>query len=311
MIFMSLNPAASLSTNSISPSSHHILLPGRRKVVTFLLYALWIGIGSLPLLEGLAYYMAPYTERPYIELHELYKPSGTIGQGLGILGTLMMVVGVFSYMLRKRWKVLHRFGKLRDWLTFHIFLCTLGPFLVLLHTTFKFGNIASVSFWSMAIVVGSGIFGRYVYIRIPKTVNGQFLSPQVLKQAQISLIQRISKRTQLPVEYIESLTEDTRPSGSILRSVVRSIGFELRKRSLKQRFDDALQHRGVGVEARQWALPLLVDNAHLQIRAQVMQPFIRAFGYWHVLHIPLALVMLVALLIHIGVAIAFGYTWIF
>ena len=308
---MSLNPSASLSSNAISPDARHILLPGRKKIYTFVLYGLWIGIGSLPLIEGLAYYMAPYTERPYLNLHELYKPSGFIGQGLGILGTLLMIVGVVSYMLRKRWSVLHRFGKLRDWLTFHIFLCTLGPFLVLLHTTFKFGNIASVSFWSMAIVVGSGIFGRYVYIRIPKTVNGQFLSPQVIKRAQDSLIQRIAGKTQLPAAYIRAITEETKPSGGIIPSVFQSLRFELRKGRQKKQFDEALTNQAVKPELRQWAIPLLMDNAHLQIRAQVMQPFIRAFGYWHVLHIPLALVMLIALIIHIAVAIAFGYTWIF
>ena len=80
---------------------------------------------------------------------------------------------------------------------------------------------------------------------------------------------------------------------------------------MKQHFNEEMQKKGVSLELRQWAIPLLVDNAHLQVRAQVMQPFIRAFGYWHVLHIPLALVMLIALIIHIAVAIAFGYTWIF
>ena len=276
-----------------------------------MLYALWLGIGVLPLLEGLSYYLAPFTERPYMELHEWYKPSGLIGQGLGILGTLMMVVGVVSYMLRKRWTFLHRFGKLSSWLTFHIFLCTLGPFLVLLHTTFKFGNIASISFWSMAIVVASGIFGRYVYIRIPKTVNGQFLSPQVINQAYVSLIQRIASKTQLPVAYLEKLTKLSRPSGRIIPAIYQSIGFELRTRKLKQYFNTEMKKQGVTEELRQWAIPQLIDNAHLQVRAHVMQPFIRAFGYWHVLHIPLALVMLIALVIHVAVAIAFGYTWVF
>ena len=308
---MSPNPSASIPSQSLSPSTHSILMSGQKRIYTILLYGLWIGIGSLPLLEGIAYYMAPFTERPYLDLHEHYKPSGLIGQGLGIAGTLMMIIGVVSYMVRKRWTFLHRFGKLRDWLTFHIFLCTLGPFLVLLHTTFKFGNIASVSFWSMAIVVGSGIFGRYVYIRIPKTVNGQFLSRQVIKQAQANLIQRISNKTQLPKTYIVTLTELTRPSNRIVMSVFRSIGFEMRKSKLKLRFKEAMKEQGVSPELRDWAVPLLMDNAQLQLRAQVMQPFVRAFGYWHVLHIPLALVMLVALIIHIAVAIAFGYTWIF
>lgn len=292
-------------------SSHQSLIPGRRKINGVLLLILWIAIGIYPLVEGFAYYFGPYTERPYSPLHDTYKPSGFIGQGLGILGTLMMLVGVVSYMVRKRWTFLHRFGKLRSWLTFHIFLCTLGPFLVLLHTTFKFGNIASISFWSMAVVVASGVFGRYVYVRIPKTINGQFLSRQVIQQAQTNLVKRLVGMTGLDAGYITSLAQPMKPAGRILPAVWQSLLFELRKPAIRRKIHISLQERGVALAVQQQAVPLLMDNAHLQLRAQVMQPFVRAFGYWHVFHIPLALVMLIALLVHVGVAIAFGYTWVF
>ncbi|MFK7845325.1 MAG: hypothetical protein AB8G77_08495 [Rhodothermales bacterium] len=307
---MSIHTSAPFSGGFAGSSAQQSLLPEKKKVRGLLLFTLWVAIGAYPVVEGLSYYTTPLIERPYSELHEQYKPSGFLGQGLGILGTLMMLVGVVSYMVRKRWAFLQRFGKLRNWLTFHIFLCTLGPFLVLLHTTFKFGNIASISFWSMAVVVGSGVFGRYVYVRIPKTVNGQFLSPQVIRQAQSNLVQRLSGLTKLPVAFIESLTASTKPSSSIFRAVLQSMTFEFRKRSMKRTFESSLAQNGVDPEGLKVAVPLLMNNAQLQIRAQVMQPFIRAFGYWHVLHIPLALVMLVALIIHIGVALAFGYTWV-
>jgi hypothetical protein len=35
------------------------------------------------------------------------------------------------------------------------------------------------------------------------------------------------------------------------------------------------------------------------------------FGYWHVAHLPFALVMLIIMVIHIGVTLLFGYRWIF
>lgn len=302
---------ASLTTGLVQESSHQSLMPGRRKINGFLLLILWIAIGAYPLVEGFSYYFGPFTERPYAPLHDAYKPSGFVGQGLGILGTLMMLVGVVSYMVRKRWTFLHRFGKLRSWLTFHIFLCTLGPFLVLLHTTFKFGNIASISFWSMAVVVASGVFGRYVYVRIPKTINGQFLSKQVIQQAQTNLVKRLVGMTALDTNYITSLAQPMKPTGRILPAVWRSLHFELRKPAIRRKIQGSLQDRGVSRAVLQQAVPLLMDNAHLQLRAQVMQPFVRAFGYWHVFHIPLALVMLIALLVHVGVAIAFGYTWVF
>jgi hypothetical protein len=35
------------------------------------------------------------------------------------------------------------------------------------------------------------------------------------------------------------------------------------------------------------------------------------FKYWHVAHLPFALVMLVIMIIHVVVALTFGYKWIF
>ena len=308
---MSLTSSAQLSSNPSIPQVQQSLFPTRRRLRGMLLFGIWIAIGAMPLIDGLEYYLAVHTERPYSELHETYKPSGLIGQGLGIAGTLMMLVGVVSYMIRKRWSFLERFGKLRSWLTFHIFLCTLGPFLVLLHTTFKFGNIASISFWSMAVVVGSGVFGRYVYVRIPKTVNGQFLTPQVIQLAHTNLVKKLSGITKLPQESVASLANVAKPSNRIVKAVFQSIGFEMKKRKLRGYFERRLREMGIDDAVRKTAVPLLMDNAQLQMRAKLMQPFVRAFGYWHVLHIPLALVMLVALIIHIAVAIAFGYTWVF
>ncbi len=86
--------------------------------------------------------------------------------------------------------------------------------------------------------------------------------------------------------------------------------FEVRKPAIRRKIKEALQSQGITGDTLQDAVPLLMNNAHLQVRAQVLQPFVRAFGYWHVFHIPLALVMLIALLVHIGVALVFGYTWV-
>ena len=50
-------------------------------------------------------------------------------------------------------------------------------------------------------------------------------------------------------------------------------------------------------------------SRRLALGAAVLQPFGRLFRYWHAIHLPLAIVMLLVLLLHIGVAIAFGYAW--
>lgn len=133
-------------------------------------------VGTIVLLllafNGYQYYSLPIEERFFSSSHTALKPSGD-KDGFGIIGTLMMIVGVSIYMIRKRSRKYFTFGYLKHWLELHIFLCTVGPILVLYHTAFKFGGIVSVSFWSMVLVVLSGVVGRFIYIQIPRTIQGK------------------------------------------------------------------------------------------------------------------------------------------
>ena len=97
---------------------------------------------------GFAYYKLPLEERVYDTGHGLFKPSGVFGHGYGILGSFFIIAGVSLYMARKRFRSMLRMGLLKHWLEFHIFLCTLGPLLILFHTAFKFGGLVAISFWS-------------------------------------------------------------------------------------------------------------------------------------------------------------------
>jgi hypothetical protein len=124
---------------------------------------------------GYAYYKISMEERYFHPEHAALKPSGLLGHGMGIIGSLFMILGVSLYMARKRYRIFSRLGFLKHWLEFHIFLCTLGPILVLFHTSFKFGGIVAISFWSMVAVFLSGVIGRFIYIQIPRTIEGREL----------------------------------------------------------------------------------------------------------------------------------------
>jgi hypothetical protein len=130
---------------------------------------------------GFSYYKTSLEERFFNPDHEVLKPSGAIGHGLGILGSLIIIIGVFTYMIRKRNRSLMRLGILKHWLEFHIFMCTLGPVMILFHTAFKFGGLVSVSFWSMVAVFLSGIAGRFIYLQIPRSIEGRELSLNEIK----------------------------------------------------------------------------------------------------------------------------------
>ena len=94
---------------------------------------------------------------------------------------------------------------LKHWLEFHIFLCTVGPILVLYHTSFKFGGIVSVSFWSMVLVVLSGIVGRFIYIQIPRTIQGKEIDMQDLISMREDLVDKMKIEMIFDVRLLNEL----------------------------------------------------------------------------------------------------------
>ena len=172
-----------------------------------------VGIAVLILLgiNGYQYYSTPIEERFFDPSHAALKPSGGWGHGFGIIGTLMMIFGVAIYMVRKRSRKLFTFGYLKHWLEFHIFLCTVGPILVLYHTAFKFGGIVSVSFWSMVLVVLSGVVGRFIYIQIPRTIQGKEIDINDLASMREELIEKMKLEMLFDVRLIKELDELASP----------------------------------------------------------------------------------------------------
>jgi hypothetical protein len=282
-------------------------------VLSIVLTVVWVAVAGSSLLWGLDYYLLPVADRAYSPLADTFAPTGLVGHGLGIVGSAMIVVGVAGYGLRKRFPALSRFGALKHWLQVHIFLCTLGPFLVLLHTTFKFGGIVSIAFWSMVVVVLSGIFGRYVYVRIPKTLNGRFLTLETVRERAEDLAARLSVLANLSASEIEVMLGQPAPATprSLTGALAVALREDVRSRVRQRKARRYLKVKGVPEELHGEVLALARENARTLQQAMLLRPFQRLFGYWHVFHLPLALLMFAILGVHVAVAILFGYTWIF
>lgn len=226
-----------------------------------------------------------------------------------------MLLGVSIYMIRKRYKKIFRLGKLKHWLEFHIFLCSLGPILVLFHTSFKFGGLVSVSFWSMVAVVLSGVIGRFIYIQIPRTIQGNELSIDDLMR------QNTSINDQLRTEYaIQSSTlsklDDAGKFGSISRQGhLHKLFFLFEDKWSNYLLLNKLRFelKATGVEGKDLKILLKIIKTKLvlQRRIVLLSSMKELFRYWHVAHLPFAIIMLIIMLIHVGVSITFGYTWIF
>ena len=95
------------------------------------------------------------------------------------------------YSLRKR-SFVARWGRLSSWLEFHIFTGIVGPYLVLLHTSWNFNGLAGVLMLITVIVVASGFIGRYIYTAIPRTADGAEIESSEIKQTITDLEEKIS-----------------------------------------------------------------------------------------------------------------------
>jgi len=263
--------------------------------------------------NGYSYYRTILEERFFHDNHKFLKPSGVLGHGMGIIGSLFMIIGVFSYMARKRYRILSRLGILKHWLEFHIFLCTLGPILVLFHTSFKFGGLVAISFWSMVAVFLSGIIGRFIYIQIPRTIEGRELTLNEVKNMKGNIGEVLKEGHDLDEESYNSIIESTKKRTDLYQqnAVVKYFKSMADDRKTLRKVKVLLKKIKLGKTQYNKIMDLVKNEISLNKKIDRLAAMQNLFKYWHVAHLPFALVMLIIMIIHIAVTIVFGYRWVF
>jgi hypothetical protein len=262
---------------------------------------------------GFNYYGISMEERFFHTDNIALKPSGYLGHGYGIAGSVMIMVGVFSYMTRKRFRKLARLGYLKHWLEFHIFLCVLGPVFIVFHTSFKVGGIVAISFWSMAAVVLSGVIGRFIYIQIPRSVEGRELSLNELCEMKAEFSEIINDSSQFQGD-VSTLLKDSfkdRPDFSDKNVFVRLWKSYQNGRIVFKKLKNDLRNLNLNKSNYKKACKLLRSEISLNRKIDLLVVMRNLMEYWHVAHLPFALAMLVVMLIHVTVVIIMGYKWIF
>ena len=263
--------------------------------------------------NGISYYNTSLEERVYHSDHLQLKPSGILGHGLGIAGSLFIIIGVGSYMARKRYRILSRIGLLKHWLEFHIFLCTLGPVMILFHTAYKFGGLVAISFWSMVAVFLSGIIGRFIYIQIPRSIEGRELSLNEVREMKSDLAGVLRNSNNLDEESYVLITDSVKKKIELYHkhAFVRFIKKFYADRNTVKEVKKALRKTKLPKEEFKKILEIVKNDIRLNRRIERLETMQNLFKYWHVAHLPFALVMLIIMIIHVAVTIIFGYRWIF
>jgi hypothetical protein len=270
---------------------------------------------------GFNYYSLSAAQRPFSPKHELLRPSGTIGIKLGMLGVLMFFL-IYLYPLRKKWGWLGRQGNSRHWLDFHVVLGTTAPIIIAFHSSFKFGNIAGMAFWSMVMVTLSGFVGRYLYAHIPRGLSAAELSMKEIQEKEEALRKELAEQKATFGFCVDALAELPTPAEVAKTPMIASL-LSMFLLDFKRPFKASmvrLRQAGFGpwlfsfcglLSTRDQKLERAIRVAQKQASLSQSILFLtrtqQVFQLWHVIHRPFSYAFAILAVLHIGIALFMGY----
>lgn len=234
------------------------------------------------------------------------------GYWLGVAG-ISCVGLLLIYPVRKRIPKLAFIGSVPVWFHLHMALGLLAPVLILFHSRFETGSVnARVALIAMLIVAGSGIVGRVLYVRIHRGLTGQKNEARIMaaEAALLSktLIEDFSEVAEIAGELEQGL--HARQSG-VVGAFSYAIGASnrisiargkmlaaVRRGSKILASEGGFRGRAAG-ELRRQSRRLVRTYCRTLKRAAYLTVFERLFSLWHVMHLPLFVLMIIAAVIHV------------
>ena len=268
------------------------------------------------LVIGQPYYGLPVAERVRHPFHPWLRPSGYVGQTAGIVA-LAIFIFLWLYPLRKKYRRLAFTGAVARWLDVHVAAALVLPLLVTIHAGWRFGGVIGLGFWAMMVVWSSGVIGRYIYARIPRSRSGVELDRNEIAAERQRLLEQIASETGLDAGLVErTLATDAPPAGlGAMATLRRMIADDRARRRAARRLRELCATRSAGGRGQQGrnvrrAVALARQEMALTQQARLLDATHDLFRYWHVAHRPVAIAALVAVLVHVGVVMAVGATWL-
>lgn len=278
----------------------------RRRRAVRLTYAA-VGLALLVVLAwvGQDYYALARADRLRHAQHAALKPAGTWGHGVGIVATAFMLSN-FLYAVRKRWRRLTGLGPISGWLDFHVFVGFMSPLVIAFHAAFQSNNgLASATAGSLAVVVGTGLVGRFIYGAVP-TERGK----------SVALADLLGRFERLRDEAAPLLADAgggaeallARASAPVAASALpilfvrwpaEALALRLRLALLRRRLPDAAHGRALR--------RALLELVRLRWQIRFYASLKRLLRGWRVLHASLAGFLVIAIAAHIALSLYLGY----
>ncbi len=248
---------------------------------------------------------------------EGYSARSEQGYWIGVVGAVMMVL-LFAYPLRKRSALFARWGKAKYWFIVHMVLGIVGPTLILVHSAFKIGSVnAGVALFSMLVVAGSGIVGRFIYLRVHTDLGGQRESIRSLEQAfgaedsgdGAGTVLRFAPLAQARLLALQKEALQARMGWLDHARSLFVLPLRLRRERHAIQRDAVVALRALA-QAQAWDAPTLQRREQRAVRTvsgtlrsvkRVAQlaAYSRLFSLWHVLHVPFVFLMVICAVAHV------------
>ena len=231
------------------------------------------------------------------------------GYILGIVGGSMMLI-ILLYPLSKRISLLTRLIASRYWFGVHMFLGTVGPAMILFHSNFQMGSTNStIALISMLLSAGSGIVGRYFYTSIHNGLYGKRITLMELKQKtendHAELLILYAKDKKLNKQLIKMEETALQPYPTLMTSLLHVIYLAVNAPRLRRRVLRLLK-KSYAEDSENKTLPdskvvsQLVKHYTLALRrTAAFKVYESLFSMWHLLHLPLFIMMIATAIIHI------------
>jgi hypothetical protein len=237
----------------------------------------------------------------------VYDAASPLGYWMGVVGGSLMLL-LLLYPLSKRAQALRNAMPVRYWFAMHMAMGVVGPALVLLHCTLRIGSLnAAVAFWSMVVVASSGFIGRFVYGRLHAGLYGRQRDfSEVSRAAEAMLAQataRLSQAPRLLAELRAFAEHAAKVSAGGLRHPLALLALGSKARRAASRCRALLVDGRTGAAASAGSAAAILESVDRYLGAArdaaQFRAFERVFALWHVLHIPLVLILLVSAVVHV------------
>lgn len=245
----------------------------------------------------------------------IWTPEHGAGYALGITGGVMMLL-LLLYPLSKRSRLMTRRLSVKRWFQIHMLFGIIGPVLVVLHSNFSLGSInGRMAIFSMLTVSVSGLVGRYIYQKIHYGLYGTKIRFEELRSESGLLMKELDAVFASSLGHRDRLSDFESSVLSVPEGVFESFLFWVKmrlrawflyrsikndvRRSIGRVPSLAEEDQMLADKQSKRVLDLIALHKKSSIRLLELNFWERLFATWHLLHLPLFIMMIVTAIFHV------------